>query len=290
MSKKIVLLAGLLCSLFFFSSNSLWAKPDKSSEKSEKQSVGNKGASKKGNKGKKGEELKLNGKTAIQLIRESEDKIRGKSSITVFKMKIIRPSWTRTLKMKAWSYGLDYDFVRILYPQRERGIAFLKIKTQMWNYLPKADMVIKIPPSMMLSSWMGSDFTNDDVVRASSLIRDYTPKLVRIEERGGEKLGVIELTPKPNSPVVWGKILIWIRASDSLPVREEFYTEKGKLVRVMTFSKFRKMDDRVIPTLMRMENLLKKGYITELEILKVKFLDRLPKKIFTLRHLKKKNW
>ena len=247
-------------------------------EKGRKKSVG----------GEKGE-LKLDGKTAVELIRSVEERLRGQSSIIVAKMEVIRPAWRRTLKMKVWSLGLDYEFVRILSPQRERGIASLRIKDQMWNYFPRADMVIKIPPSMMHSGWMGSDFTNDDIVQASSITRDYWAKIVRIVP-GEPKVAVIELRPKPRAAVVWGKILVWVRGGDFQPLREEFYNERGEKVREMRYSNYRKMGNRVIPTQFELVPLKKKGYRTIFYILSAKFDVRVPRKIFSLRNLKKKSW
>lgn len=234
--------------------------------------------------------LLLGGKTASQVIKEMDKKLQGKSSRGEIEMKIITPRWKRTLRMKMWSKGLDYAFVRILKPSRERGMASLKRKFQMWNYLPRAEMVVKIPPSMMMGSWMGSDFTNDDLVRASNVDRDYHAKILKVTMRGGVKQGQILLKPKPNAPVVWGKLIVWVREADSLPTRQEYYNEKGKLVRVMTFSDIKKMDDRKIPTRMEMRTLSKPGHRTVMRYITMRFGLSVKRKVFTLRNLKRKNW
>jgi Outer membrane lipoprotein-sorting protein len=118
----------------------------------------------------------------------------------------------------------------------------------MWNYLPKTDQVVRVPTSLMLQSWMGSDFTNDDLMKSSSLVRDYRHRVAKVTKQGSEKIIVIECLPKPNAPVVWGKILYYARLSDRLPIRQAYYDEKGQLIRTLTFSHFKKMDDRIVPS------------------------------------------
>ena len=230
------------------------------------------------------------GKTAAQLIKKMDRILQGRSSKTTLEMKIVTPRWKRTLRMKAWTKGLKFSFVRILSPQRERGTASLKRGKKMWNYLPRAHMVIKIPPSMMMSSWMGSDFTNDDLVKSSNVSRDYNSSITKIVKKKGQKLLVIELKPKPAAPVVWGKILVWLRAKDNLPVKQVFFDEKGKKVRIMSFHDFKKMDDRVIPAVMRMKPLNKPGHMTEMRYLKMKFNTVISSRVFRRSHLKKRNW
>ena len=235
-------------------------------------------------------ELKLNGKTAQEVIKEMDRKIQGESSVGTFEMKIVTPRWQRSMKMKVWSQGLDFAFVRILSPQRERGTASLKRKQEMWNYLPRAEMVVKIPPSMMMGSWMGSDFTNDDLVKSSNIDRDYTAKIAEVTMKDGVKQGKCELIPKPNAPVVWGKLVVWVRAEDYLPTLQEYYDEHGKLIRVMIFSDFKKMHDRVVPTQMEMKTLSKPGNRTIMRYLDIRFNESIPSKVFTLRNLKAKSW
>ena len=151
-------------------------------------------------------------------------------------------------------------------------------------------MVIKIPSSMMMSPWMGSDFTNDDLVRSSDLVRDYKVRLLHIATRKGSKQAAVLLRPKPNAPVVWGKLILWVRTKDLQPMSQEYYNERGKLMRVMTFSHHKKMGGRLFPTVMRMKDLSKPGNLTEIKYLSIAFNQRISRRTFTLRNLKKKNW
>ncbi len=186
---------------------------------------------------------------ATALIRAAEEHLRGASTQMLMTMVIKRPDFKRVLKLRSWTSGSKNALVEILEPVKEEGVSSLRVDDQMWNYLPKTDQVVRVPTSLMLQSWMGSDFTNDDLMKASSLVRDYEHKIIRTEKLLGLDTILVECTPKPNAPVVWGKIEYWAIKKNRLPVRQRFYDENKKLVRTIDFSKFKKMDDRVIPTL-----------------------------------------
>ena len=188
------------------------------------------------------------GGKATEMIRKGETTIRGKSTQAVMEMVIKRPSYTRTLKLRSWTHKDQNALVEILYPQKEEGVSSLRRTDKMWNYLPKVNQVVRVPTSLMLQSWMGSDFTNDDLMKASSILRDYSHKIIKKQKLGKHQTALIECTPKPNAPVVWGKIHYFSRLKDNLPVKQKYFDEDGKWVRTLTFSRFKKMDDRVIPT------------------------------------------
>ncbi len=186
---------------------------------------------------------------AASIIRYGEEQLRGDSTQATLVMVIRKPDFTRKLRLRSWTTGDKRALVEILEPVKEEGISSLRSDDQMWNYLPKTDQVVRVPTSLMLQSWMGSDFTNDDLMKSSSLIRDYNHRVLKNSIIGKEKVVLIECVPKPNAPVVWGKIHYWARTVDRLPLKQEFYDEKGKWVRTMSFAGFKKMDNRVIPTL-----------------------------------------
>src|SRR5574341_2047305 len=172
----------------------------------------------------------------------------GKTLQGEFEMSVTTPRWQRTLSLRAWMERPRRSFVRIIAPAKEAGIGSLRIGAEMWNYLPNVERTIKIPPSMMMQPWMGSDFTNDDLVKQSSAVDDYTQRVLKTETAAEGPVYVVEALPKPDAPVVWGKILYWVRTADFIPLKEEFYNERGELVRVMTFSQVRAMSGRSIPT------------------------------------------
>lgn len=227
------------------------------------------------------------GPSASDLIERAEKQLRGESSQQILVMKVVRSNYRRELKLRSWTLGRKKALVEILEPRKEEGVTSLRIDGEMWNYLPKTEQVIRVPSSMMLQSWMGSDFTNDDLVKMSSLSADYQHSLTREETLDGEKVSLITCTPKPNAPVVWDKILYWARKSDGLPIREEFYDDRGKLVRTLKLEEFKKMDDRVIPTRLTIEKASQPGELTTLTYEKVLYDRSIDQGLFDRDKLKR---
>lgn len=218
--------------------------------------------------------------SAKEIIMAGETQMRGQSSQSTMHMFIKRPSYSRNLILRSWAKGSDQALVEILDPPKEEGVSSLRVGTQMWNYLPKTDQVVRVPTSLMLQSWMGSDFTNDDLMKASSLGRDYKHKIIRKEVMGKENLVVIQCTPLPNAPVVWGKIIHWARLKDNLPVKQEFFDDRQKLVRTINFANFKKMDDRVVPTVMRVVRADSKNEVTAVVYDKLFYNRDIPARVF----------
>ncbi|MCB9665132.1 MAG: outer membrane lipoprotein-sorting protein [Alphaproteobacteria bacterium] len=218
------------------------------------------------------------------LLRKTDDVARGDSSIATMEMHVKTASYERTMKMKAWAQGTDRTLVRILEPAKDAGIATLKVDENLWNYLPKVDRTMKIPSGMMGGSWMGSHFTNDDLVQESRLSEDFT-WTVDARPSGGEGQWTIALVPKPEAPVVWGKVVVEIRA-DELPIRTTYYDEKGKVVRTMAFEDYAAMDGRTVPRVMRLTPADKPGEFTEMRYVELDFGADIPTSTFTLQALK----
>jgi len=221
-----------------------------------------------------------------EIIRRMDTLMRGDTSAGIYEMTVRDPNWERTLRLRVWEKGREKKtFIRILSPPKEEGIGTLKIGFEMWNYLPKVEKTIKVPPSMMMQAWMGSDFTNDDLVKESSIVEDYVHRVIREVKIEGFDAYQIEAVPRPDAPVVWDKILYWVRKGDYVPLRQEFYSEKGELIRVMTFSEIKAMGGRVIPTLWQMRPIKKPGRETTLRVIAVEFNQPIDDEIFTLRNL-----
>lgn len=227
-----------------------------------------------------------NSLTVTEIIQKSDDLMRGETSYGEFTMEVKTPRWNRTMTMQTWSEGTKKSFILITAPARDKGATFLKIDNEMWQYVPKVEKVIKIPPSMMLQSWMGSDFTNDDLVKESSIVEDYTTKLLA-EEKNSYK---IELIPKPEAAVTWGKIIYWVAKETFVPVKEEFYDEDGLLVRTMLFEDVQIVSGRYFPNrwIMLSQAEDKKGHVTTVTIKKMTFDQPLDSKIFSMQSLKNK--
>ncbi|MEJ7930227.1 outer membrane lipoprotein-sorting protein [Ramlibacter sp. AN1015] len=210
------------------------------------------------------------------------DTMRGE-----FEMRITTPRWERTLGLRIWMDRPKRSFVRVLSPAKEAGIGSLRIGNEMWNYLPAVERTIKIPPSMMLQPWMGSDFTNDDLVKQSSAIDDYVQQVAGEESLEGRPVWLIEALPKPDAPVVWGRIVYWIR-KDSIPVKQEYYSDRGELTRVMAFSEVRPVGGRSIPTRWEMKPLGKPGNVTVITVKDAEFNTAVDDEIFTQRYLQRR--
>lgn len=188
--------------------------------------------------------------SATELADKSNEILRGQSSHARVTMEITTPRWARTLEVEVWNQGRHQALMRIHLPAKERGNGTLRIEKEIWNWLPAVERVIKIPPSMMHASWMGSDFTFDDMVKADSVVKDYTHKILEEKKEGNKTVYTIEATPRPDAPVVWGKVLLTLSEEDGrvLPVLEEDYSERGEHMRTIRFGNVREMGGRVIPT------------------------------------------
>lgn len=186
--------------------------------------------------------------SAEEIINKMEEVMRGESSYAEMTMTIERPRYKREMSMKAWALGEDFSLILITEPARDRGTTFLKRENEIWNYVPNIDRTIKMPPSMMSQSWMGSDFTNDDLVRESSTLEDYEHSILRKETLDGRETWVLELIPKPESAIVWGKVLIWVDREHYIMLKEENYSQRGELANTLNFTEIEEMDGRVFPT------------------------------------------
>lgn len=189
---------------------------------------------------------------ATEIIRKVDQKMRGNSSRSEMTMKIIRPEWEREISMKGWSLGTEYSLVLVTAPARDQGTAFLKRDKEIWNWQPTIDRVVKLPPSMMTQSWMGSDFTNDDLVRESSIVYDYTHHIRGDSIINGREVWKIELLPKEDAAVVWGRIEVYVSREDYIELLIRYYDEDDYLVNTMILSEIKEMDGRLIPTRMDM--------------------------------------
>jgi Outer membrane lipoprotein-sorting protein len=186
--------------------------------------------------------------TPKDLVDQVDRLLRGASSEGRLTMQITTRQWTRSLDLRIWSLGTDYALVRVLAPEREAGTATLKAATDVWNYLPRVDRTIKIPPSLMMGSWMGSHFTNDDLVKESRLALDYDITVAFDGERDGAGVWELALVPRPDAAVVWGRVVLQVRKQDHMPLWTRYYDDAGQLARTMTFGDFRPMGGRLIPT------------------------------------------
>jgi outer membrane lipoprotein-sorting protein len=189
---------------------------------------------------------------AHEIVQMADKKRLGKTSISTIDMIVIRPNWSREVSMKVWTKGNEYLMILIIAPARDKGTTFLKRGYEIWNWIPRIDRNIKLPPSSMLQSWMGSDFTNDDLVKQSSIVDDYHHTLLGEENVNGRAVFKIEMIPKEDAAVVWGKILTWIDQQEMLFLKTEYYDEDNVLVNTMTGSDIKVMGGRNVTATMEM--------------------------------------
>jgi len=221
-----------------------------------------------------------------EIIDQVDRLMRGESSHGMATMEIVTEHWSRALTMEVWSLGTDYSLVRVSAPAKEAGTATLKANRDIWNYLPKVDRTVKIPASMMSGAWMGSHFTNDDLIKDRRLVDDYDIEIAFDGERDGQTIWELTLTPKPDAPVVWGHIEYVIRQNDLMPLSARFFDEDGELSRTMEFSDFQDMGGRLVPALMTMHPADKPGETTSMRYSNLEFDLDIDEDFFSLRTLR----
>lgn len=222
----------------------------------------------------------------VKTIIEKIDQLyRSNSSYSDVEMTIVTPHWKRTLGMKIWTEKMDKTFIRLTSPDKEKGMATLRIKNEMWNYLPKINKVIKIPPSMMMNAWMGSDFTNDDLVKEYSLFKDYDYEYTTVENPA-DSLYYVKCIPHKDVAIVWGSTVVAARKSDYIPVWQKYYDDKGNLARTLYFKDVQTFDGRTVPAIMEMVPEDKKGHSTSIKYNSLKFDIGVGEDIFSLRNLR----
>jgi outer membrane lipoprotein-sorting protein len=225
--------------------------------------------------------------SATDIVRKADEKFNGeKSSIMKMSMTIIRPTWQRTVEFKNWSLGRNYALTLITAPAKDVGQTFLKRGTEMWSWNPSISRLIKLPPSMMSQGWMGSDYTNDDVLKESSVVNDYTHEIIGEESVEGRLCYKIKMTAKETAAVVWGRQVRWIDKKDFLILRTELYDQDGRLVRTETGSEIKSMDGREIPTRLELVPKEEPGNKTVVEIREIKFNVTIQETFFSQQNMK----
>jgi outer membrane lipoprotein-sorting protein len=213
--------------------------------------------------------------------------LRGESSEGEMTMSVVTRRWTRTLAMMVWSEGTEKALIKVTAPAKEAGTATLKTGDDMWNYLPKIDRTVRVPTSMMMASWMGSHFTNDDLVKESRLVRDYDIAMEFSGSRDAVDVWEFVLTPRPEAAVVWGKIVLQVRQKDLMPTWARYYGDDGAHKRTLTFSHYRVMGGRLVPTTMAVTPTDKPDESTVITYRRLAFDVRLPPDTFSLAALRR---
>ena len=228
------------------------------------------------------------GQEATEIVRKADEKWNGeKSSQGTMTMTIVRPTWERTIQFKIWTLERDYSMTLITAPAKEKGQAFLKRKTEMWNWMPSISRMIKLPPSMMSNGWMGSDYTNDDILKESSIVVDFTHKIIGSEAIDGWDCWKIEMYPNEDAAVVWGKIIKWISKDEHLMMKSEYYDEDEYLVKTEFGTDVKTMDGRKITSRIEIIPADKDNQKTIVVIDDIKFNTSLNNSFFSQQNMKR---
>ncbi len=221
-----------------------------------------------------------------QLIRHVDRLWRGDTSQARMTMTVKTMRYQRTMTLEGWTRGKTHSLVVIREPVKDRGIATLKVNENIWNYLPKIDRVIKVPASMMSGSWMGSHFTNDDLIKESTFEDDYNATLSYEGVRAGRKVYELTFVPRPDAAVVWGKVVMVMRQDNLAPIEATYYDESGALMRTMRFDDLRPIGTRVIPMRLILQPEDKPDESTVIDYRDIVFDVKIEESFFSLQSLK----
>jgi outer membrane lipoprotein-sorting protein len=225
--------------------------------------------------------------SAKQILDKVDDLFRSRSSHGLATMTVTTVHWKRSLTLEMWTKGKDKSLIRIRAPKKEKGTATLRSGNDIWNYLPKVNRVIKLPSSMMAASWMGSHFTNDDLVKESRMAEDYTFEITFLGENQGQEIVEITCQPKAEAAIVWGKVVVMARTADYLPLWVQYFNEDLQLARTMTFSQVDRLGGRKLPTVVTMVPEDKPRELTIITYEKMEFNMQLDDDFFSLRTLQR---
>jgi len=225
---------------------------------------------------------------ARDIIKKADEKMQGeKTSQSTMTMTIVRPTWQREVTFKSWTMGREHSLALVTAPAKEKGQSFLKRENEMWNWNPTINRLIKLPPSMMSQGWMGSDFSNDDLLKESSIVVDYTQTIVGEEEVDGWECYKIELIPLEDAAVVWGRIVKWISKEEFLQMKSEYYDEDDYLIKTELAYEIKSMDGRVIPSRFELIPEEEEGHRTIVVMDEIVFNKPIPESFFSQQNMKK---
>lgn len=222
-----------------------------------------------------------------EIVKKAYYNVRSEAYSMNMTMKVVRPTWSRELTFKSWSMGADYGMMVIQAPAKDKGVSNLRIKSEGWTWLPSIERVTKISPSQMSQSWMGSDFTNEDLLKEASIVNDYTHKILGEEKYQEVTCYKIQATPKSDAAVIWGKVILWIGKDDLLQRKSEYYDEDGALINTLTNSNFKTLGGKKIATTLEMTPNNKKGQKTIVTISAANFNEKLDADFFSIENMKK---
>lgn len=225
--------------------------------------------------------------TAKEIIKKADDKLQGNSNKSEMSMSIVRPAYTRTIEFKNWSLDRDYFMTIVTAPAKDKGQVFMKYKNDMWNYMPTINRMIKLPPSMMSQGWMGSDYSNDDLVKQSSVVTDYDQTIEKMETINNRVCYKIKMNPHEDANVVWGKVIVWVDKESYIMHKSEYYDEEEYLVRTELGKDIKNFDGRELPSIIEIIPADEEGNKTIINIKSMDFDVDIKQSFFTQQNMKR---
>lgn len=222
------------------------------------------------------------GQNATEIVKNADKKMRGNTMQADIVIRTVRPTWSREMQCKTWMKGNNLAMILITAPAKDKGVVFLKRKKEVWTWVPSLERTVKLPPSMMGQNWMGTDFTNDDLVKESSIVEDYSHSITGDTVILNRSCYVIKMIPRPDAAVVWSKVIMCVDKKDLLELNSRFYDEDGKLINTMNSYDIKIMDDRLIPTRFEMIPADKKGQKTEMIYKSIRYNKPIDDSFFTV--------
>ena len=223
---------------------------------------------------------------ARTILKRTQQNLQGASVYAELEIEIIREDWTRKVELNTWSHQGDYALIFVTAPERERGTAFIKNQEEVWNYQPQINRAIKLPTSMMMQSWMGSDFSNDFLLQRSSILDDYTHEYEGLEKVSGRDCHKITLQPKVDADIIWGRIETWIDTKEDVQLKTAFFDEDGFLVNTVIGKDLKTFDGKMMPSVIEIEPAESDGEITKVTYKTLSFRPDIDTSIFTVDHVK----
>lgn len=224
---------------------------------------------------------------AKDIVKKADERARGNTSFAVITVQTIRPKWSRAMSVKSWTKGNELVMILVTAPVKDKGIVYLKRGKEVWNWIPAIERNIKLPPSMMSQSWMGTDFTNDDLVKEASIVTDYTHTIIGdtvIDKRLCYK---IKMLPKASAAVVWGKVILCIEKKDYLMLHAEYFDEDGNLKNTMIAGDIKLLGGRLLPARLEMLPNDKPGFKTVLMYNTLEFEKPIDDNFFAAQNMSK---
>lgn len=223
--------------------------------------------------------------TAEEILSKAERNVTATATIATLRITASRPKWSKTITLKTWTKGMEYAAAYILSPEKDKGTVYLKNKNDVWNYLPKINKTVKLPANLMSQNWMGTDLSTDDLVRLSNLTKDYTAKRIEGKTVSGRECYGIQLDPKPDADVLWGRLKVYIDKQDYLQLQTTFYDEDLEVVNVLLGGEIKDFNGVKIPSKFYMVPAGRKGMNTKLEYLDADFNASIDNAFFSKENL-----